>query len=98
MNRTEAIHTASKSISIHGRGTSWTIIGPYHYGDPSGPYTETTATSHREAVRRAAEWRAGVALALLGKSSEHAQWAIYDARRENTGDVRRLVRIGLAAK
>lgn len=66
MNRREALLTASQYVSIQGRGTSWTIIGPYRVSDLDGPSTEGTATSYQKAVARRTAWRAAIALTLLG--------------------------------
>ena len=76
MNTTQAIATARAAISIHGSGTSWTVIGPY--SEVGGPYTEVRRTSYAAASRLAADWKYQIALMALGCSSDDAFFASED--------------------
>lgn len=76
LSKTTAIAKASKSVSIHGRGTNWTIYGPYRASEPAGPYTQASASGYDEAVRRRAAWAADVALALMGVDYDQSHDAL----------------------
>lgn len=96
--KTAAINQASKTVSIWGRGTSWTVCGPYSYDDPSGPCTESHCDSRAKAVRRAAAWKACVALSLMGHLTEDAHYAVDYAANggyDSVSDTRALVDLGI---
>lgn len=94
MKKTAAIKEAESCVSIHGRGTSWVVIGPYRYDDPFGPYTETPAHSFAMAHRIRTRWRARVALSLMGRLTDESTYAIEQA----TGPLRSVVNAGLNAQ
>jgi hypothetical protein len=98
ISKTAAIKSASTSVSIHGSGTSWTVIGPYHSSEPKGPYTEVQYTSYTKALRAAASWKACVACALMGIFTEDTMYLIDRAAHEDgIANVRDLVEIALKA-
>jgi hypothetical protein len=100
VSKSAAITQAAKTVSIWGRGTSWTVCGPYRYEKPSGPCTESQCDSREKAMRRAAAWKACVALSLMGKLTEDAHYAVDYAANggfDQIGNTRQLVGIGLKA-
>lgn len=67
MRLSDAIRFAGGAVSAPiGRGTSWTVIGPYYSSRIDGPYTEAHADSYWKARHIARQWRIGHALALGG--------------------------------
>ena len=76
ISKTAAIKEARKHVSIQGGSTSWTIVHPWDELD--GPTTETTAVSYFEAQARARSIKVSLALQLMGKLDEHAEYAIYN--------------------
>jgi hypothetical protein len=98
MSKTAAIKEASKSVSIHGHGTSWVVCGPYRASEPSGSYTEQQYTSYTKALRAAASWKACVACALMGIFTADTMYLIDRAAHEDgIANVRDLVAIGIEA-
>jgi hypothetical protein len=98
MSKTAAIKEASKSVSIHGQGTSWMVIGPYRASEPSGPYTEQQYSTYTKALRAAASWKATIAVALMGLLNDDSERAIDRAEHEDgSANVRDLVAIGIKA-
>jgi hypothetical protein len=98
LSKTAAIRQSQRTVSIHGRGTSWTIVGPHRYNDPKGPYTEMTADSYTKARTIATTWRARVALALMGKLTDEADCAVnHIAHQGPTCTIRQCVDAGLSA-
>lgn len=78
ISKTGAIREARRHVSIQGGGTSWQIISPFYADNLSGPYTTTSATSYCEAQARARSIKARIALTLMGRFDEHADYAIYN--------------------
>ncbi len=78
MSKTAAIREARSHVSIQGRGTSWLIISPFDSGDLTGPSTSTTATSYFDAQARARAIKARIAITLMGRFDENADYAIYN--------------------
>lgn len=76
MSLTKAIRESAGYVSIHGRGTSWTVIGPHKVLNLGGPTTSWNRDSYPKARRCATQWRAEIALVLMGKLT-----------RENKDDV-----------
>ena len=84
MSLTKAIRESAGYVSIHGRGTSWTVIGPHkvlNLGphkvlNLGGPTTSWNCDSYPKARRCATQWRAEIALVLMGVLNS-----------ENNGDV-----------
>lgn len=102
ISKTEAMRIAAKTVSIHGSRTSWTIIGPYGYSNPKGPYTELHRDSYAKARRCATAWRARIALNLLTKFTPEMDWIIVETiedkiRFNESITLRGLVNIGLEA-
>ena len=102
MTKTAAIAIARRHCAIWGRGTSWTVSGPYYHHQPAGPSTEHQCSSYRQAVAIRTAWRAHIALALLVDDVDDyyaAVWAIDEAVRETHGPrtLAALVDIGLSA-
>lgn len=102
ISKAEAMRIAAKSVSIHGRRTSWTIVGPYRYCDPKGPYTQLHRDSYAKARRCATAWRARIALNLLTKFTPEMDWVIVETiedkvRFNESITLRGLVNIGLEA-
>lgn len=93
LSKTAALREASTAVSIHGRGTSWTIICPHDKID--GPSTELRADSYALARAKAARAKASIALTLMGQWSDRADEAMYNA--DDVRDTRALVEIGLKA-
>jgi len=50
-----------------GRGTSWTLYGPYRLNDLHGPSTSLNYDNYRKAVEGRTIWVAQIAVALMGK-------------------------------
>lgn len=76
MSLTKAIRESAGYVSIHGRGTSWTVIGPHKVLNLGGPTTSWNCDSYPKARRCATQWRAEIALVLMGVLNS-----------ENNGDV-----------
>ena len=76
--KTAAIREARRHVSIQGSGTSWQIISPFCADNLSGPSTSATATSYFEAQARARGIKARIALTLMGRFDENADYAIYN--------------------
>ncbi len=97
MSMTRAIRESAGHVSIHGRGTSWIVIGPWRDDEPHGPSTESGADSYAKARLKATAWRARVALGLMGRLTEDSAWAVEVAAHDPYGprDVRGLVAAGL---
>lgn len=72
----QAIGESAGYVSIHGQGTSWTVIGPHKVLNLGGPTTSWNCDSYPKARRFATQWRAEIALVLMGKLT-----------RENKDDV-----------
>lgn len=92
LSKTAAIREASSAVSIHGRGTSWTIICPH--GEIDGPSTELHACSYSEARAKAACAKASLAMQLMGLRTLDTDAEIYCS---DDTDTRRLVAAGLKA-
>lgn len=96
MNRKEAFRIASACVSIHGRGYSWTITGPYRVDRPRGACTTANASSYRRAQLKAAAWKAEVVCALLGGPVDACERIDYAcAMGYGVTDTRGLVRAGM---
>lgn len=67
ISKTAALREASRYTNIYGRGTSWTVTGPYRCSEPAGPGTSHSCDSYTKAVAARAGWTAGVALCLMGR-------------------------------
>ena len=78
ISKTAAIREACRHVSIQGGGTSWQIISPFYADNLSGPSTATSATSYFEAQARARSIKARIALTLMGRLDENADYAIYN--------------------
>ena len=76
LSKTAAIRGSANATSISGRGTSWQVYGPYKVTNPSGPSTAINADSYTKARRIATQWRAEVALVLMGVWSEDVMIAV----------------------
>lgn len=103
MTKTAAIAIARRQCAIWGRGTDWTVSGPYYFHRPTGPSTEHQCSSYARAVAIRTAWRANIAIYLLIEPDVHAEyavhWAIDEAMQETHGPrtLAALVNIGLAA-
>jgi hypothetical protein len=98
ISKTAAIRESAGCVSIHGAGTSWRVIGPYRDSDPSGPYTERTATSYPQARSIATRWRASVVLALMGRLTDDTSYAVEcSAADRGISDLRGILNLALAA-
>jgi hypothetical protein len=78
MNKTQAMKTARRAVGQpQGRGTSWTIYGPYYCTEDGlrGPSTELRASTYWEARAKRAEWVCYLALKLMGWTEEEADAA-----------------------
>lgn len=93
-SKTAAIRKARRHVSIHGRGTSWQIISPFYADNLAGPTTTASASSYFEAQARARSIKARIALSLMGRFDEHADYAIYN---HGPATFPELVEIGLKA-
>ena len=78
ISKTAAIREARRHVSIQGRGTSWQIISPFYADNLSGPSSTTRAPSYFETLARARRLKACIALTLMGRFDEHADYAIYN--------------------
>lgn len=72
----QAIGESAGYVSIHGQGTSWKVIGPHSVFNLGGPSTSWDCDSWAKARLSATQWRAEIALVLMGKLT-----------RENKDDV-----------
>lgn len=103
MTKTAALALARRHCAIWGRGTSWTVSGPYYYSQLTGPTTESQCSSYSRAVAIRTTWRANIAIALLIESDVDADYAarcaIEEAMHETHGPrtLAALVNVGLAA-
>ena len=93
-SKTAAIREARRYVSIQGGGTSWEIISPFDELD--GPSTSATAVSYFDALARARAIKARIALNLMGKFDENADYAIYNDGQYAT-TLEELVDVGLKA-
>lgn len=94
MSKTAAIREAAEHVSIWGKGTSWTVCGPYRYADLRGPSTEVSADSYAKAAWVRTKWRARIALTLMGQLTDDADWIIEDSQ----GDLRTIVNRAVIAQ
>ena len=94
LSKTAAIREARRYVSIQGGGTSWEIISPFDKLD--GPSTSVTAVSYFDALARARAIKARIALNLMGKFDENADYAIYSDGHYATM-LEELVDVGLKA-
>ncbi len=78
LSKTAAIRESANVISIGISGTSWQVYGPYKLNNPSGPSTTINADSYTKARRIATQWRAEVALVLMGVWSDDVMFAVED--------------------
>jgi hypothetical protein len=76
LSKAAAIKASAGTASIFGSGTSWQIYGPYTVTEPNGPSTSNNADSYDKARRIATQWRAEVALAMMGCWSHDVQIAV----------------------
>lgn len=96
MTKTDALRHARAAVSIHGRGTSWTVIGPHDSRNLRGPSTEVRTDSYFKARSIAAGWKADVVLGQMGLLTPEASMEMADARiAGGIGNVQRLVEIGI---
>lgn len=103
MTKTAAIAIARRHCAIWGRGTDWTVSGPYYHHRPTGPTTEHQCSSYARAVAIRTAWRARIALSLMLDDADvdyAVRWAIDEAMRETHGPrtLAALVNVGLAAR
>lgn len=68
ISKTAALREASRYTNIYGRGTSWTVTGPYRCSEPDGPGTSHSCDSYTKAAACRALWTAEVALCLMGRA------------------------------
>ena len=108
MTKTAAIAIARQHCAIWGRGTSWTVSGPYYWtvsGPYYGPTTEHQCSSYARAVAIRTIWRARIAISMLiepdAEAAYAARWAIEEVMHDPYTRVPRtlaaLVTVGLAA-
>jgi hypothetical protein len=99
MTKTEAIRQSAQHVFIHGSRTSWTVVGPHHSDDPSGPSGEFHTDSYEKARRIATGWRALIALSLMDKLDDESESAVDCENYDHYGDhtLRGLVAKGIAA-
>lgn len=105
MTKTAAIAAARQHCAIWGRGTSWTVSGPYYHSQPDGPTTEHQCSSYARAVAIRTTWRARIAISLLINPDLHAWFAarcaidevMHDPYTRGPRTLAALVDIGLAA-
>jgi hypothetical protein len=76
LSKSEAIRESAGIGRISGRGTSWQVHGPYRITQPAGPSTTINADSYPNARRIATQWRAEVALYLMGAWSDDVRNAV----------------------
>lgn len=101
ISKTAAIREARRAVGqpIRVSSTSYVVYGPYRRNEPSGPSTEHNYDSYTKAALGRAVWVAEVALALMGRLTDDASYAIdcaeYDPYAPH--DVASLVAIGLAS-
>jgi len=76
LSKSAAIRESAGVGNISGRGTSWQVFGPYRVTEPTGPSTAITADSYAKARRIATQWRAEVALCLMGAWSDDVRHAV----------------------
>jgi hypothetical protein len=88
MSKTAAIRESAGATSIVGSGTSWQVYGPARVTNISGPSTAISADSYSKARRIATQWRAEVALALMGRWDDESRMAVmnmaYDEYESHT--------------
>ena len=103
MTKTAAIAIARQRCAIWGRGTDWTVSGPYYPRRPTGPTTEHQCSSYARAVAIRTSWRARIAIALMLEPDADVNYAVRFAIEEAIHDTHgprtlaALVRVGLAA-
>ena len=98
LSKTAAIRESAKAISISGRGTSWQVYGPYKFTNPSGPSTTINADSYTKARRIATQWRAKVALVMMGVWCEEVMLAVeFHDHHHDGGKLADYITAGLKA-
>lgn len=83
LSKTAAIKATRNVASISGCGTSWQIYGPYKVTDRHGPSTQANADSYEKARLIATQWRAEVALVLMGKWDTESASAVDHAAHDH---------------
>jgi hypothetical protein len=96
MNQTAALRAASQHVSVVGRGTSWTIISPWRFAEPTGPSTETHSDSYTKARIIARTAKAVIALHFMGLASQENIESIEYASYQFSGTARELLNAALA--
>lgn len=101
LSKSTAIRAARRAVGqpIRISSTSYVVYGPYNADEPNGPSTEQNYDSYWKARAGRAEWVARVAVALMGRLSVDAGYAIdWAANDHRSGhDIESLVEAGLAA-
>lgn len=101
ISKTAAIRKARLAVGspIRASSTCYFVLGPHRVTEPDGPTTQTDYDSIKKARRARAAWVAYVALALMGRLTEDARYAIDRAESDPYAahDVESLVDAGLAA-
>lgn len=101
VSKTAAIREARRHVSapVRQSPTSYVVYAPYRATQPTGARTELVADSRPKIVARRAEAVARVALALMGRLSDDAEYAIERVLDDIYADhsAEALIAAGLAA-
>ena len=103
LSKTAAIREARRAVGrpIRVSSTSYQVYGPYRASEPEGPSTQQSYDSYPKAALGRAVWVAEVALAMMGRLTDEAHWAIEESAQDHyhsAHDVASLVEAGLAAR
>lgn len=102
-SKSSAIRAARSYVGrpIRVSSTSYHVYGPYRASEPEGPSTQQSYDSYPKAALGRAVWVAEVALAMMGRLTDEAHWAIEESAQDHyhsAHDVASLVEAGLAAR
>jgi len=103
ISKTQAIKAARKFVSNCKRisSTNYIVYGPFDVHNPSGPTTEHQADSYTKALADRTQWVARIALAMMGRLNDQAEYAIWcyidKCYGGSTGTVADIVDAGLQA-
>ena len=101
VSKSAAIRKARLAVGqpIRASSTCYFVLGPHRVAEPDAPTTQTDYDSLKKARLARAAWVAYVALAIMGRLTEDARYAIDRAEIDPyvAHDVEALVDAGLAA-